>query len=174
MLTLQVTMFLDKNRATMRPDLIELMCGSKSEVHSSIHHNLLHAQMYIGRTDRQQMCSRIKNNDCRPLSTVYKTVLYAVGKGLRGRAYLLTISSPDIDKVAMSLYDITDVHVACRAICIKAVNLYTHMDAFMNIYLCMYVVHVVNDSASRCPTYVPCVAPALVHCWSVGWRPEAA
>ena len=25
-------MFLDKNRASMRPDLIELLCGSKSEV----------------------------------------------------------------------------------------------------------------------------------------------
>ena len=46
-----------------------------------------------------------------------KTVLYAVDKGLRGRnvlqsvvidsaTYLLTISSPDIDNVAMSLYDI--------------------------------------------------------------------
>ena len=53
----------------------------------------------------------------RPLSTAYKTVLYAVDKGLRGRnvlqsvaidsaTYLLTISSPDIDNVAMSLYDI--------------------------------------------------------------------
>ena len=44
-------------------------------------------------------------------------VLYAVDKGLRGQnvlqsvdidsaTYLLTISSPDIDNVAMSLYDI--------------------------------------------------------------------
>ena len=42
--TLQVTMFLDKNRATMRPDLIELMCGSKSEVHSSMCHMLCATQ----------------------------------------------------------------------------------------------------------------------------------
>ena len=53
---------------------------------------------------------------CRPLSTAYKTVLYAVDKGLWCRSvlqpfvinsatYLFTISSTDIDKVAMSLYD---------------------------------------------------------------------
>ena len=67
----------------------------------------------IGRTDREQIRSRINNNDCRtfrprrPLSTAYKTVLYAADKGLRGRnvlqslfidsaTYLLAISSPDI------------------------------------------------------------------------------
>ena len=47
----------------------------------------------IGRTDREQIRSRINNNDCRtfrprrPLSTAYR-VLYAVDKGLRGRNVL--------------------------------------------------------------------------------------
>ena len=48
-----------------------------------------HHQLYIriGRTDREQIRSRINNNDCRtfrprrPLSTAYRTVLYAVDKG---------------------------------------------------------------------------------------------
>ena len=61
----------------------------------------------IGRTDREQIRSRINNNDCRtfrprrPLSTAYKTtfctqltkayVLYAVDKGLRGRNVLQSL-----------------------------------------------------------------------------------
>ena len=68
----------------------------------------------LGRTDREQIRSRINNNDCRtfrprrPLSTAYRT-----GHAKRpaiividSATYLLTISSPDINKVAMSLYDI--------------------------------------------------------------------
>ena len=54
---------------------------------------------------------------CQLRTKLYKTVLYAVDKGLRGRnvlqsvlidsaTYLLTISSTDIKNVAMSLYDI--------------------------------------------------------------------
>ena len=72
-----------------------------------MHHT---SQIYIfGRTDREQIRSRINNNDCRtfrprrPLSTVYRTVLLVV---IDSATYLLTISSPDINKVAMSLYDI--------------------------------------------------------------------
>ena len=55
------------------------------------------AKKYIGRTDREQIRSRINNNDCRtfrprrPLSTAYKTVLYAVDKGLRGRNVLQSL-----------------------------------------------------------------------------------
>ena len=65
-------------------------------------------------TDREQIRSRINSNDCRtfwphrPLTTVYKTVLCAVVKGLRGRnilqsllsillcTYFLTIILPDM------------------------------------------------------------------------------
>ena len=54
---------------------------------------------------------------CRPLSTEYTTVLYAVDKDLQGRnilqsvvidsaTYLLMINSPNIDNVAMSFCDI--------------------------------------------------------------------
>ena len=48
----------------------------------------------IGRTDREQIRSRINNNDCRtfrprrPLSTAY---MYAVDKGLRGRNVLQSL-----------------------------------------------------------------------------------
>ena len=60
---------------------------------------LCHGQTFkiIGRTDREQIRSRINNNDCRtfrprrPLSTAYKTVLYAVDKGLRGRNVLQSL-----------------------------------------------------------------------------------
>ena len=61
----------------------------------------------IGRIDREQIRSRINNNDCRtfrprrPLSTayrtvqncteLYRTVLYAVDKGLRGRNVLQSL-----------------------------------------------------------------------------------
>ena len=51
----------------------------------------------IGRTDRERIRSRINNNDCRmfrprrPLSTAYRTVLYAVDKGLRGRNILQSL-----------------------------------------------------------------------------------
>ena len=51
----------------------------------------------IGRIDREQIRSRINNNDCRtfrprrPLSTAYRTVLYAVDKGLRGRNVLQSL-----------------------------------------------------------------------------------
>ena len=62
--------------------------------------------------------------------TAVSLVLYAVDKGLRGRnvlhqlllillrTYLLTISSPDIDNVAMSLYDINAVCVSCGTLCL--------------------------------------------------------
>ena len=51
----------------------------------------------IGRIDREQIRSRINNNDCRtfrprrPLSTAYRTLLYAVDKGLRGRNVLQSL-----------------------------------------------------------------------------------
>ena len=54
-------------------------------------HDVIEAHCYvvvIGRTDCEQMHSRI-NNNClqkphKPVSTVYKTVLYAVDKGIWG------------------------------------------------------------------------------------------
>ena len=71
----------------------------------------------IGRIDREQIRSRINNNDCRtfrprrPLSTAYRTVLYAVDKGLRGRnvlqsllLILLRICSRSIRPVNGDLY----------------------------------------------------------------------
>ena len=51
----------------------------------------------IGLTDREQIHSRCNNDDCRmfwpcrPLSTAYKTVLYAVDKGLCGQNILQTL-----------------------------------------------------------------------------------
>ena len=54
-------------------------------------------KFFVGRTDREQIRSRINNNDCRtfrprrPLSTAYRTVLYAVDKGLRGRNVLQSL-----------------------------------------------------------------------------------
>ena len=60
-------------------------------------YNVVEAHCYvldIGPTDREQIHSRINNNWCRmfwprrPLSTAYKTVLYAVDKGLCGRNVL--------------------------------------------------------------------------------------
>ena len=59
-------------------------------------HNILVTYSDFGRTDREQIRSRINNNDCRtfrprrPLSTAYK-VLYAVDKGLRGRNVLQSL-----------------------------------------------------------------------------------
>ena len=50
----------------------------------------------IGRTDREQIRSRINNNDCRmfsprsPLSTAYRTVLYAGRFGHEGLCQLCT------------------------------------------------------------------------------------
>ena len=58
--------------------------------------DILEAHCYfvdIGRTDREQIRSRINNNDCRtfrPLSTAY-SVLYAVDKGIRGRNVLQSL-----------------------------------------------------------------------------------
>ena len=66
---------------------------------------------------------RVSGSQCLLYSlslTVVTLVLYAVDKDLRGRnilqsvvidsaTYLLTISSPDIDNVAMSLYDIIKI-----------------------------------------------------------------
>ena len=45
---------------------------------------------YIGRTDREQIRSRINNNDCRTFCT-HVAVLYAVDKGLRGRNVLQSL-----------------------------------------------------------------------------------
>ena len=59
-------------------------------VHKSMLHDIVEAHCYfvdIGRTDREQICSRINNNDCRrfrprsPLPTAYK-ILYAVDESL--------------------------------------------------------------------------------------------
>ena len=58
------------------------------------------------------------------LSTAYKTVLYAVDKLIDilidSATYLLTISLPDIDNVAMSLCDIENslIHVLAKNIII--------------------------------------------------------
>ena len=66
-------------------------------LHSSSRPDVVEAHCYIvniGRTDGEQIRSRINNNWCRmfwphrPLSTLYKTVLYAVDKGLCGRNVL--------------------------------------------------------------------------------------
>ena len=63
-------------------------------------HDVVEAHCYFvgtGQTDREQIRSRINNNDCRtfrpwrPLSTVYKTVMYAVENGLRGRNVLQSL-----------------------------------------------------------------------------------
>ena len=80
----------------------------------------------IGRIDREQIRSRINNNDCRtfrprrPLSTAYRTgpswpkrpAIIVIDSA----TYLLTINSPNINKVAMSLYDIKTIGVGilCR------------------------------------------------------------
>ena len=56
--------------------------------------------------------SRINDNDCRMFrqrrssSTAYKTVIDSA-------MYLLTITSPDIKKVAMSLYNIMNISDEC-------------------------------------------------------------
>ena len=83
---------------------------------------------HIKWTDCEQICSRISNNWCRtfrprrPLSTVYKTVLYTVDKGLRGRNVLhqlllirLRICSESVRPmsttyVAMSFYNVAHTH----------------------------------------------------------------
>ena len=70
------------------------------------------------------------------MSTAYKTVLYSVAIDLCGQnvlqlvaidsaAYQLTISSPDIDNIGMSFYDIKTHeviqtgHWLCRAACAR-------------------------------------------------------
>ena len=68
--------------------------------HDWLEYDIVEAHCYfvdIGRTDREQIRSRINNNDCRtfrprrPLSTAYRTVLYAVDKGLRGQNVLQSL-----------------------------------------------------------------------------------
>ena len=54
----------------------------------------------IGRIDREQIRSRINNNDCRTFRPRPAIIV------IDSATYLLTISSPGINKVAMSLYDI--------------------------------------------------------------------
>ena len=94
-------------------------------------HDIVEAHCYfvdIGQTDREQIRSRINNNDCRtfrlrrPLSTAYKTVLCTVDKGhpaiivIGSATYLLTISSPDIQAYLMTKHDEV-MHIITKLAC---------------------------------------------------------
>ena len=88
---------------------LEWTMGQIHRTNNAILDDIVEAHCYfvdIGRTDREQIRSRINNNDCRtfrprrPLSTAYRTnlshtavslVLYAVDKGLRGRNVLQSL-----------------------------------------------------------------------------------
>ena len=98
--------------------------------------NVVEAHSYIvdiGQTDREQIRSRINNNWCRtfrphrPLSTAYKTVLYAVDKGLRGRnalhqllLILLGICSRSVRPIIISL-------ASCVAVSDNIINIRTSL-----------------------------------------------
>ena len=76
-------------------------------------------QVHIGQTDRKQIRSRI-NNWCgtfwprRPLSRMLSIPTWPkrlASVVIDSATYLLMISSPNIDNVAVSLYDITSAHI---------------------------------------------------------------